>query len=143
MREGDHEQALEAAALLEESGAPGARQQLAGAVKQRANQFAFAGDFDRALQEFPRAAELAPDDPEIQHNWGTVLLRQGDLQAAERRFEQAVRLNPNSADSLYNLGVVLEGQGRYDEAVARFREAAAIDPAHVAAARLAELGESP
>jgi tetratricopeptide (TPR) repeat protein len=143
MREGDHEQALEAAVLLEESGAPGARQQLAAALKQRANQLAFAGEFERALAEYGRAAELAPDDPEIQHNWGTVLLRRGDLDEAGRRFEKAIELDPRSADSLYNLGVVLEGLGRNDEAIARFTEAAAIEPGHVAARRLAELGVAP
>jgi tetratricopeptide (TPR) repeat protein len=143
MREGDREQALEAAALLEESGAPGATQQLAAALKQRANQLAFAGEFERALAEYGRAAELAPNDPEIQHNWGTVLLRRGDLEEAGRRFEKAIELDPRSADSLYNLGVVLEGLGHDDKAITRFKEAAAIDPNHVAAQRLAELGATP
>jgi tetratricopeptide (TPR) repeat protein len=140
VREGDHEQALEAATLLEESGAPSARQQLARASKQRANQFAFAGEFDQALAEYGRAAELAPGDPEIHHNWGTVLLRRGELEAAGHHFHEAVRLNPRSADSLYNLGVVLEGLGRGDEAITRFTQAATIDPQHAAAKRLAELG---
>ena len=140
VQEGDHEQALEAAALLEESGAPDARKQLARASKQRANRLAFGGDFDGALAEFDRAARLAPNDPEIRHNWGTVLLRRGELEAAESHFREAVRLNPRSADSLYNLGVVLERRGRGDEAITRFTQAAAIDPRHVAAQRLAELG---
>jgi len=140
MREGDYDKAMEAATLLEESGAPAAREQLTRASKQRANQFAFSGDSDRALAEYERAASLSPADPEIQHNWGTVLLRRGDLEEAGRHFERAVQLNPGSADSLYNLGVVLEGLGRNEEAVARFREAAAINPQHEAAKRLTELG---
>ena len=79
-------------------------------------------------------------DPEIQHNWGTVLLRRGALEEARRQFEKAIELDPQSADSLYNLGVVLEGLGRTDEAIERFTAAAAINPRHLAAERLAELG---
>ena len=140
LRNGDYDMAIEAAALLEESGAPAARQQLALASKQRANQLGFSGDFDAALPEFERAAWLAPTDPEIEHNWGTVLMRRGDLEEAGRHFEKAIELNPQSADSLYNLGVVLEGLGQIDEAIRRFTAAAAIDPQHIATRRLAELG---
>ncbi|MCZ6664375.1 MAG: tetratricopeptide repeat protein, partial [Gammaproteobacteria bacterium] len=140
LRNGDYDMAIEAVTLLEESGAPAARQQLALASKQRANQLGFSGDFDAALPEFERAARLAPTDPEIEHNWGTVLMRRGDLEEAGRHFEKAIELNPLSADSLYNLGVVLEGLGQIDEAIRRFTAAAAIDPQHVAARRLAELG---
>ena len=137
---GDVDAAAEAAKLLAESGDPAASRQLPAAVKQRANQLAFAGEFDNALLAYEQAARLAPSDPEIEHNWGTVLLRRGDLEAAARHFERAVQLNPESADSLYNLGVALEGMGRADQAVAHFRAAAAIDPQHPAAQRLAELG---
>jgi tetratricopeptide (TPR) repeat protein len=140
LKKGDYEKAFEAATLLEEGGAPAAMQQLARASKQRANQLAYGGDFDNAILEFERAARFAPTDPEIEHNWGTVLLRRGDLEEAGRHFERAIELNPQSADSLYNLGVVLEGLGRSDEAIARFTEAAAIDPQHEAVGRLAELG---
>ena len=131
---------IEALTLLEESGEASVSKQLAFAHKQRANQLAFGGDFDAALLEFEDAARLGPTDPEIEHNWGTVLLRRGDLEEASRHFEKAIEFNPQSADSLYNLGVVLEGLGRPDEAIERFTAAAAINPQHVAAGRLTELG---
>jgi len=140
LRERAYDVAIEALTLLEESEGDGARRQLAETSKQRANRLGFGGDFDAALAEFERAARLAPKDPEIEHNWGTVLLRRGDLEAAGRHFETAIELDPQSADSLYNLGVVLEGLGRNDEAIEHFGAAAAIDPQHVAAGRLAEFG---
>jgi protein O-GlcNAc transferase len=140
LRNGDYDMAIEAAALLEESGAPAARQQLALASKQRANQLGFSGDFDAALPEFERASRLAPADAEVEHNWGTVLMRRGDLEEAGRHFEKAIELNSQSADSLYNLGVVLEGLGQIDEAIRHFSAAAAIDSQHEAARRLTELG---
>jgi tetratricopeptide (TPR) repeat protein len=143
LRKGDEETALEAISLLEESGYPEIRSQLAGNSKQRAMQFAMKGDFNAALAEFERASLFAPEDPEIEHNWGTVLLRQGNLEAAADHFEKAIQLNPRSADSLYNLGVVLEGLGHTDQAIVRFTEAAAIDPQHMAAQRLSELGALP
>jgi tetratricopeptide (TPR) repeat protein len=139
LQQGDYDTAIEVATLLEESGASSARQQLTMASTQRAMQLAMAGEFDGALAEFKRAARLAPNDPEIEHNWGTVLLRRGDLDEARPHFERAIELNPRSADSLYNLGVVLEGLGRLDEAIARFTAAVAINPQHVAAERLNEL----
>jgi len=141
--EGNDDAAIAALTLLEESEGVGARLQLAAAIKRRANQLAFGGDFDAALFEFERAGRLTPADPEIEHNWGTVLLRRGDFEEAGRHFERAIELDPGSADSLYNLGVVLEGLGRTDEAIARFSSAAAIDPQHVAPKRLTELGIVP
>jgi len=143
LREGNIDAAIEALSLLEESEGAGGRLQLAAGMKRRANQLAFSGDFDAALPEFERAARLAPEDPEIEHNWGTVQLRRGDLEEAENHFERAIKIDPESADSLYNLGVVLERLGRSDEAIARFSSAAAIDPQHVAAKRLTELGIVP
>ena len=140
LRAGDVDAAAEAAKLLAESGDPAASRQLPLAVKQRANQLAFAGEFDSALLAYEQAAKLAPSDPEIEHNWGTVLLRRGDPEAAARHFERAIELNPESADSLFNLGVALEGTGQADQAVAYFHVAAAIDPQHAAAQRLHELG---
>lgn len=140
LRQGDYEVAIGALTLLEESEGDGARRQLAAASKQRANELGFGGDFDGALPEFARAARLDPTDPEVEHNWGTVLLRRGDLEEARSHFERAIELNPRSADSLYNLGVVLEELGRAGEAIERFTAAAAIDPRHLAAERLAELG---
>lgn len=101
---------------------------------------AFGGEYAAALAEFERAARFGPADPEIEHNWGTVLLRRGVLEEAGRHFERAIELDPQSADSLYNLGVVLDGQGRTDEAIRYFTAAAAINPRHVAANRLVELG---
>jgi len=143
LRRGDVQAAAEAARLLEQSGDPTPNQQLPLVVKQHANQLAFAGDFDKALAAYQEAARLAPDDPEIEHNWGTVLLRRGELEAAAEHFERAVALNPDSADSLYNLGLALEGIGRDDQAIAYFRAAAAIEPQHAAAQRLDELGLTP
>jgi tetratricopeptide (TPR) repeat protein len=143
LRKGNVDAAAEAAQLLAESGDPAPGQQLPVVVKQRANQLAFAGDFDSALAAYEQAARLAPNDAEIEHNWGTVLLRRGELEAAAEHFERAVALNPDSADSLYNLGVALEGLGRADQAIAHFRSAVAIAPQHVAAQRLAELGATP
>jgi tetratricopeptide (TPR) repeat protein len=139
LRQGDIDGAGAAAALLEESGDPAASRQLPLAVKQRANELAFAGDFDGALSTYEQAARLAPTDPEIEHNWGTVLLRRGDLDASAEHFERAIAIQPRSADSLYNLGVVLEQLGRKEEAIARFTAAAEIEPQHAAAQRLGEL----
>lgn len=139
MQKGDYDAAIEAAMLLEESGAPAASQQMIMRIKQRAMEFAIAGDYDAAVVEFERAARLAPHDPEIEHNWGTLLLRRGELEGAEHHFEKAIEINPQSADSFYNLGLVLERLGRNDEAIARFNSAARIDPQHPAAKRLAEL----
>jgi len=143
LRKGDIDAAAEAASLLAEGGDPAASRQLPLAVKQHANRLAFEGDFEGALASYEQAARLAPADPEIEHNWGTVLLRRGDLEGAASHFERAVEIEPQSADSLYNLGVALEGLGRRDEAIGRFTAAAGIDPRHAAAQRLAELGVEP
>ena len=53
---------------------------------------AIQGDMDGADREFARHGALTETDAEVEHNWGTVLMRKGDPAAAEAHFVRALEL---------------------------------------------------
>jgi superkiller protein 3 len=121
---------------------PAHRDDLGRSHGQLAFRLAITGDLDGAIAEFEAAAAILPDDPEVQHNLGTALMRRGDLELAVERFGRAIELNPDHPPTHYNLGWVLEKLGERDRAVEHYRLAVSVGPAPQpeAAARLAELG---
>ncbi len=79
------------------------------------------GQWERALAEFRRAVEEAPDDPLVRTNLAVTLIKFGDLEGAEREFELVLRLDPNDAIAHYNFGTLLVDLGRDEAAVEHFR----------------------
>lgn len=80
--------------------------------------WAEAGEIQRALTHFRKAAALEPENPGFQAQLGAALAQAGDLQAARAAFEESVRLAPRSAEfwrltARFSLtyGVDVEGLG--------------------------------
>jgi Flp pilus assembly protein TadD len=55
-------------------------------------------DLDAAYKNLSKAAELRPEDGDIQANLGEVLLRQGKLKEATAHLEKAFQLDPDRKD---------------------------------------------
>jgi tetratricopeptide (TPR) repeat protein len=89
-----------------------------GIFSKRALAMAIQGDMAGADSEFARHAALTETDAEVEHNWGTVLMRKGEPAAAEGHFRRALELRPGHAESAFNLGLTLGSLGRIDEAIA-------------------------
>jgi type IV pilus assembly protein PilF len=53
--------------------------------------YAVLGETAKAEQNFQRALQLAPDDPEIRQNWGFYLCTHGQQKASLAEFEMAAR----------------------------------------------------
>lgn len=80
-----------------------------------------------ALEAFERAADLAPDKPEIWNEIGLVYDEQGRLSAAEEHYRKAVELDPEFARAWNNWGVTAFMRGDLSTAKVRFERATELD----------------
>ncbi len=69
------------------------------------------GDFDKAVEEFRRAVDAAPDVAMTHANLGSALFHRGDRAAAGAAFERALELDPSDVRVLYSLGVMSHHAG--------------------------------
>jgi len=76
----------------------------------------FKGDEEPALEEFRRAVELAPGDPEANYNVAVSLANLDQRSQALPYFEIAARLDPTLLGPLNNLQLIYRRAGRKDEA---------------------------
>jgi tetratricopeptide (TPR) repeat protein len=81
-----------------------------------------------ALKYQEYAAELAPKDPTIWLNLGTIQRTIGDSGAATSSFKKAISIDPNHALAHYNLGAVYDANKDYDAAIEEYRRALVLDP---------------
>ncbi len=83
----------------------------------------------KAIEAYDKALELAPDDPNVLTDQGTMFRRVGWYDRAISNFQRAAELDPNHLQSRYNMGVVY----RYDlqdfpSAVAAWESFLALNP---------------
>ena len=69
------------------------------------NAYIGANRLEEAEGVFEQAAEVNPDSPQHQYNYGVILLGANQFEQAEQQFKKAVDLKPDYTDALYNLGV--------------------------------------
>lgn len=101
------------------------------------------GDHERARQLLVRAAEVAPDDPDVQYRIARVLLLAGDTNEAVKHLQYATRHGIDDPDAYLELARVLLDARRYGECQEMIDSALRLVPTHVPAqllaGRLAEL----
>ena len=89
---------------------------------------AMQGQGEAALDEMRHAAELAPNDADIQKDLGVTLARLGRNSEAIDHFREALRLNPYNAWAHNNLGLSLLESGKPGESIPEFEAALRLDP---------------
>ena len=95
----------------------------------RLNQFSFEPEaVPRALEEYRRAAELAPNDYLIWVEAGRARAALGDIEGGVRMLQRAAELAPSYAQPRWHLGNALLRAGRAEEAFAELRRATDADP---------------
>jgi len=67
--------------------------------------FRQAGERNRAVQAFNRAASLAPTNLTVQNRLGEMMLAEGNTQQAIQRFQNIVQTDETLADAWINLGL--------------------------------------
>ena len=97
----------------------------------------------RAAQAAPilvRAAERAPDSPEMRNSLGNLYYELGDLDAAQAHFDAALALRADYAEVHFNLGRVLLRRGAHAAAAVAMERSCDLKPAlHTAQWTLAQL----
>ncbi len=83
---------------------------------------------DEAVRCFRQAELIAPDSPEIHHNFGKALLQLRDYPNAVMQLKKAVRLRPELSDAWNDLGNGLRASKRLDEAVFAYQRAVELVP---------------
>lgn len=89
-----------------------------------------AGEYEKALLDFRKAAELSPGHPETYLFIGRSLFKLGEKEEAIAAYKQALEYDPNSADAYNGLGYAYYAQGKPSNAVDAFLMAIRLNPEH-------------
>jgi tetratricopeptide (TPR) repeat protein len=142
----DPAQREELAALLRAGGRPGAPAPTAQALLEsevaarEADKLMLAGNFDRALERWRRAAALSPDEPELQAAIAWCEHQRSPDKPALREathaaLQAAVARQPRCARARHYLGLLHLQAGDDEAALAAFASVLEIEPGHVDAQR--------
>jgi len=85
-------------------------------------------DYDAAVQEYTKVAELKPEFAEAYNNLGVALKKKGDLEKAMVNFNRALELRAGYGEARSNRGWVYVEQKRWREAREDFEQALKSDP---------------
>lgn len=96
-------------------------------------QWADAGNAQRALAALNRAAELDPNLQRVHYHAGLVYIREGRPADAEREFEIEQRLSPGNPDVQYHLGYAHLLLSQREQAQALFQSVVEANPQHAEA----------
>jgi tetratricopeptide (TPR) repeat protein len=94
---------------------------------ERANAFAGAGDYDRALADYNQAIVIDPKFVDAYYNRGVVYQMRSEFERAISDYDLAITFNPNFAAAYNNRGVALKAKGDAGRAIADFERAAELD----------------
>ncbi|HLG59062.1 MAG TPA: tetratricopeptide repeat protein [Vicinamibacterales bacterium] len=98
------------------------------ARKKLAQAYAAAGDGPHAFEEYVRAADLLPNDIDVQLAAGALLLMGGKSEDALARADAALKLQPENTQAHVLRGNALAGLSSFDEALKAIEEAIRLNP---------------
>jgi tetratricopeptide (TPR) repeat protein len=91
-------------------------------------------DYGKAIGEYKKSVELAPDYAPAYNLLGYALRAEGQFQEAEQAFKKYIHLIPNDPNPYDSYAELLMKIGRFDESIAMYRKALVTDP-HFAPSR--------
>ena len=86
------------------------------------------GEFPMALGEYVRAADLLPDNPDLQVTAGNYLLAARRFDEAQSRAEGVLKRDAKNVRAQVLLGNALGGLRQFDEAITEIEQAIRLDP---------------
>jgi len=92
-------------------------------------------EFDQALAEFQKAAELSPDAPGVHSAIGRVLWRMNRFDEAVPQLKWELRLNPHHGTANLLLGRIYLDRGEAEPAIKHLRSAVKAQPGSLEAGR--------
>jgi len=90
--------------------------------------FAGTGDYNKALEQYQRAAELEPTDDNAQGGLAGTYEQLGRLDDAEKTFKQAIAVRPEYWAGYNWLGLFYQRHARYEEAAAMYSQVVSLAP---------------
>jgi Flp pilus assembly protein TadD len=100
----------------------------AAALRRQAARFLAEGRLELAGARLRDALELAPNDPDINSELGTVLFRTGRNAESVSRFQLALKIDPNHEAALEGLALTEFTQRRYSDARDQLRRLLQLRP---------------
>ncbi|HKD22414.1 MAG TPA: sulfotransferase [Rhizomicrobium sp.] len=94
----------------------------------RAQRMEETGHLQFALEDYQRAAAIAPDDARIHEAVGLCALKQKNYKTAVAAYDAALRAGGATPDIYYRRGVALANLGDHESAQASHEQALALDP---------------
>lgn len=91
------------------------------------------GNWDKALSNYSRAAELDPNNPDIYNNIGVIYKELRQYDQAIEEFLKAIDINPDYAKPYNNIGVVYYAKKDFLGAIRNYQKAVLIDPENLEA----------
>lgn len=89
-------------------------------------------DFNGAIEDLQRAAELNPDLPTVHGLYAQALLETGNRDLAKREFEAELARNPLDFQANLYFGVLLKEEQQFDDAMKHFGVALGVRPGELA-----------
>jgi tetratricopeptide (TPR) repeat protein len=115
-------------AIIEYRGAVQADPRFGEARKKLGEAYVKTDDPAGAFSEYVRAADLLPDDVDVQLKTAGLLQLAGRFEDAKARAEQALKKAPGNIDAQLLVGSALLGLKDPDAAIAQIQEATRLDP---------------
>ena len=91
-----------------------------------------ARQFQAAIEDLAKAAEMNPNLPDVYAYYGLALFSTGDMKGSRKAFQTALTHDPNSFDANLHLGLMLRQDEDYAGALAYLQRAAAVRPSDLA-----------
>jgi tetratricopeptide (TPR) repeat protein len=84
-------------------------------------------EFTKAIEQYKKATELAPNYSPAYNILGYAYRQNGDYANAEQAFKKYIELIPNDPNPYDSYGELLLKMGKYEDAITQYRKALAID----------------
>jgi tetratricopeptide (TPR) repeat protein len=95
---------------------------------QQGNEYAQAGEFEKAITEFEAVLQIDPDNVSAMSNLGVVYYNLGRLDEAIQQYQEAIARAPDDADIHSNLAAAFVQKGQLDKALQEYESAVQINP---------------
>ena len=99
------------------------REKQARGSRDRGEMYLAANQNSKALEQFLKALEIYPDDPNLHYDLALTYDMKGALDKTEYHLKEAIKLKPDYSDAYNYLGFVYFSQGKVDEAIKYYHKA--------------------
>ena len=97
----------------------------------RGNDYEFAGEFNKAMDNYAQALKINPNIAGVYCNRGFAYANNGDLTRAIADYNKAIEINPNDEDAYNDRALAYKNKENFFQAISDYDKALAINPSSV------------